>query len=418
MFKPAASVLLPEARMELKRVLHSRTFRRARLRRDLLSFLFEESSQGHTPDEKQVAKVVLKRENFNPRRAPNVRVHLLALRRTLQRYYQGEGRGASAELRVPYSAMRVELQHRPALKISFKRFGRFLKGMSREIGLTNNQCASIIRSWLEQPEAAAVVELLHARGLNGWDNLTFDSFVGELRDFDIDYSVLASIVKSFGIHQILLDVLRSQETVPGVDSIRLHLEDDFFRVGEDGSKSYGRKVAYSIPIQRLSGTDAAFVVLQLEKGGRSDTHSHMGDEFCLVLEGSVEYRLENSGLRTLLQEGDFIPFYAEQPHSAASYSGRARLLIVRSYQLDDDFMRQKMRTEVEQQKSARYLQLTSLTLGWMRQAIESRSVDNPDRVYDNVGLARLVKSLRVPPILLFRTTFSGFCRRAVSSHGI
>jgi hypothetical protein len=102
-------------------------------------------------------------------------------------------------------------------------------------------------------------------------------------------------------------------------------------------------------------------------------------------------------MRTLLREGDYIHFYAEQRHWAVNAADHSVLFIIRFYQMDEEFLRQQMRREVERQMGARRPTLAPLTLGWVHQAIANRSVDEPDEVHDKVGLARLLTALRQPP---------------------
>jgi hypothetical protein len=137
------------------------------------------------------------------------------------------------------------------------------------------------------------------------------------------------------------------------------------------------------------------VRLDLEAGRSSDWHDHVGDELCLVTDGSVDIEILNSGIRTTLRPGDFMHFYAEQRHRAVGVARKSSLFIIRFYQMDEHFIRQKMRREVEKQIQPRGKTppLQRLTLGWLQQVIESRTVDTPDHVYDKVGLARFLTSL-------------------------
>jgi len=103
-------------------------------------------------------------------------------------------------------------------------------------------------------------------------------------------------------------------------------------VGDLGEKRYGHNAQYRTPSCCLSGADSVAIVrLRLEPKGHSDTHSHPGDELMLVLKGSVDVLLLNSGLRARLNPGDFIHFHSEDEHCALNASDQvpAELLIVR-----------------------------------------------------------------------------------------
>lgn len=67
----------------------------------------------------------------------------------------------------------------------------------------------------------------------------------------------------------------------------------------------------------------------------SKPHVHPGDEFIFVRRGTVYIQLENTGLWTPLQAGDYIHFNAEIPHAIWNvYDEEAQAVIVRFFQLD------------------------------------------------------------------------------------
>lgn len=65
-------------------------------------------------------------------------------------------------------------------------------------------------------------------------------------------------------------------------------------------------------------------------------HQHPGDELIIVLKGSVVVELDDTGIRTRLQEHDYTHFLAEIPHSIwnVSLEEEAEVLVIRFFQLN------------------------------------------------------------------------------------
>lgn len=395
-----------EAKAELSRISATPQFRRAPKRLALLTCLFQQSLHDCEPDERKIAKSVFGITDLGKK--TNVRVALNDLRKNLVAHYEAEGRDSVYELRIPKGRTCVQYCPRTRVQIPLGIVSRFLRAMCRELDWSDAKKDQCIRDWLQTGNSIAVLPYLQA-SLRDIESITLNSFLDALQRREtldalqrrepscISFRDLSTLTDVFQIHRLLVDPLRSQEAAPDVTWLRLGMDDDFFRVGEQGEKTYGHQTKYCIPGSRLSLTDAAFVRLDLAKrGGHSDYHDHVGDEFVIVLQGAVEIQFENNGMRTALKKGDFMHFYAEQRHCAVSLAAKSRLFIIRFYQMDEHFIRQRMRREVEirHESHGHAAVLSRLTLGWVYQAIESETVEVPDRVYDKVGLARFLSALR------------------------
>ena len=111
----------------------------------------------------------------------------------------------------------------------------------------------------------------------------------------------------------------------------------------------GNGCVYQVPNERLlSSGETAFLTLTLQPpAGHSNTHSHPGDELMVVMKGRIQVKLNDYGPPIQLKEGEFVHFYAEQPHSAHAVGGPATVFVIRFYQLDDGGMRGKIATNLE-----------------------------------------------------------------------
>jgi quercetin dioxygenase-like cupin family protein len=78
---------------------------------------------------------------------------------------------------------------------------------------------------------------------------------------------------------------------------------------------HGVLCEYKVPFYRLPAADAVYGTMTLQPGGHSKFHAHPGDEFIYVIRGSLEVRFKNSGIHNTLNEGQYIHFWAEQPHA-------------------------------------------------------------------------------------------------------
>jgi quercetin dioxygenase-like cupin family protein len=134
----------------------------------------------------------------------------------------------------------------------------------------------------------------------------------------------------------------------------------------DEPRAYGDGVMYKSAQQRLSGMECAFIEFELsgnnpppkmldgkedlcrvtklirELGNnpniddvpQSPLHVHPGDELIYVTSGCMYLQLENTGIWTCLQEGDFLHFTAEIPHAVWNvYPEPAKAIIIRFFQL-------------------------------------------------------------------------------------
>lgn len=128
-----------------------------------------------------------------------------------------------------------------------------------------------------------------------------------------------------------------------------------------GSDQKGKNATYKNAKMRLNGFECAFVTVQLEgneteftscdllsnhhkddfDSGRkqlpphTNPHVHPGDEYILVRRGSIHLRLDNSGTFTVLDEGDYVHFNAEVPHSLWNlHRVVCEAIVVRFFQLE------------------------------------------------------------------------------------
>lgn len=224
---------------------------------------------------------------------------------------------------------------------------------------------------------------------------------GNLKDERELYAILP-LADAYDIPYLMLDPLISEVCTGHCLLERLP---DFHVTSLEDRPHYGRDSVYGVPRKRLSGTDAAFVRLRLDPGGRSDTHDHPGDELLFVLDGTLEVRADNYGLRTPLGAGDYIHFYAEQPHSAWNVSTEtAKAIIIRFYQLMHGGTRRKILRDLETVRGElRRLEAKLSPSGkrlfldvvdpWLSETTGDPvgKVVTPNEILDPVGLSHLIQ---------------------------
>jgi hypothetical protein len=100
---PVRSELAPElVQRQLERIINSGAFRRASRRRSLLQYIVGSALNGQENSEVRTAREWLgKSDDFDPALNPVIRVNLGRLRRTLSRYYAGEGRRDEVVIQIP-----------------------------------------------------------------------------------------------------------------------------------------------------------------------------------------------------------------------------------------------------------------------------------------------------------------------------
>jgi quercetin dioxygenase-like cupin family protein len=121
-------------------------------------------------------------------------------------------------------------------------------------------------------------------------------------------------------------------TLPGpIHHLSLQSLNEHFKQVTD----FGKGSTYHLATEKIENTRTHFIHLRLDPGGCSDIHWHPGDEFALVLKGRIELTIHTSGVRFLLNEGDYTHFYSEQCHSLSNpFSEPAELFIVRFLEID------------------------------------------------------------------------------------
>lgn len=191
---------------------------------------------------------------------------------------------------------------------------------------------------------------------------------------------------------------------------------DFIRITPKGNTSTARAVRYSVSRDCLKGTDARFVHLHLDKGGKADTHRHPGDELLYVLEGEVTLAIRSVGYLSRLKKGDLIHFHADLEHTAWAHAD-SELFIVRFFQLEGGGVRAYVRERFGSFMSAmrepaaidsgelkqKFLEIEP----WLRQISEPPEfVVEPKRITDMVGLGALLREIEkvfeVEPTKIFQ----------------
>jgi quercetin dioxygenase-like cupin family protein len=215
---------------------------------------------------------------------------------------------------------------------------------------------------------------------------------------------LEAIADTWGIPKLMLDPLLS-ERVDEVCLVEALKESE--PVGRAGMAKYGTRAHYRIPKRKLRDTEeVAIVHLELEPedkvepGGHSDSHTHCGDELLFVLgEGTVEVRLEDSGLWTRLGPGGYVHFYAEQRHSAWNIGPKpVRLFIIRFYQLESPgtrfaYLEALKATNPNRNLISRVVEETKAALAPFD--MRDGQTDSAE-IRDRFGLARLLKRVCGP----------------------
>lgn len=234
------------------------------------------------------------------------------------------------------------------------------------------------------------------------------------------YSEMQNLMRTLGIHPLMLDPLLSSPTEDRWLSILLPTAIDtdkkdlslqmasslaeFRQTGARGTASYGFGARYAIPTKRIANTEASFVYLILDpQNGHSDDHHHPGDEFLFVVKGSARIYLRDTGSELELSEGGYVHFYSEQAHSAWNSSDQeTHLLIVRFYQYNskNEDTRQASRRRIWNTLSKRPVSvrtLRDLDWQWILEAAAVRSIPYdrkvPGEVLNRFGLARLLMQI-------------------------
>lgn len=151
-------------------------------------------------------------------------------------------------------------------------------------------------------------------------------------DICVSVATLQIIANAYDIPRLMLDTCVSK---PSNSPCVVERFSDFVKIqGTPGTRFHGHWATYGVPQHILVDTDeVAIVYLELAAGGYSDDHAHPGSELLLVLDGTLEVRLNDSGLRNRLESGDYIHFYSEESHSAWNIGASvAKVFLIRFYQ--------------------------------------------------------------------------------------
>jgi quercetin dioxygenase-like cupin family protein len=336
-----------------------------------------------------------------------VKSAMALLRAELDRYY-ADGTGVDDERRffAERKTYRITVQHRKvfppvgnmegANHITTLELANFLRGMCASGSLAPRELNSATRGWNETQQHSLKLRTNHE-----FEDLLARLSGGETEP--LDFSAMRSLSNSLGVHSLILDSLLAKEETGDCLSMRLQ---EFFRPEAD--ETHGIKAQYAVQNARYVGMGSNIVFLKLAPGGSSDVHSHSGDELMMAIEGGLEVRFHESGVRILLKPGEMVHFHAEQTHSAGNPSPTENsiVFIVRSYQTEGRTRataspsRHQMREEIcaalpEGKK------LSSEAIGWILQSMAGRPAHEPDKkvpdqVRDQIGLARMIRSFDRP----------------------
>jgi quercetin dioxygenase-like cupin family protein len=279
---------------------------------------------------------------------------------------------------------------------------RFVKLLAQEGAKKKDASWGTIHAWLRaegvDPEGADDVQenflIPLERGKLEWPQRASS------RDDQLELA--RRFADAYSVPRLMVDSLLSRQVTSPF--LRQGFQDGYKLKGSSEENDYGKHTVYTVPQEKLDGTDPVFVLLELKKEnsepGYSRTHEHPGDELMLVLEGAIEVRLKN---RTpeILQAGDYIHFYAEQSHAAflAPGANQARVFIIRFYQLEGGGSRRRF--QVNLKKLVDELSKKKWSLAKIRRSFEevearlrelthepSQTEANQENVLDWAGLGR------------------------------
>lgn len=424
----------PENEKQLGKILAAKVFQRAKQQAAMLRFVAEKTMDESSEDLDQglIAKAV-----FPESDAGVVGTTAFRIRRSLRGYYAEEGRNDPIIFQMPEGSYYITAEPGVASldwsalsaledkhNITIREFREFLESLCELEGMKAGTRNESLKKWV-QHSVPFSKELPKLR-----TGTEFHDFFDRLRESGekLKFLEMRDLTKSLGIHAIMLDPLLSEPVQRECVVLQFPIEEprnapnprstlcvksEFVRVGQPGEGSHGERVQYLIPAKRKAGADASFVHLVLQPTGHSDVHHHPGDELMLVLKGSVQVRLEDSGVQFELGMGSMTHFYAEQTHSAHNVStGEAHLFIIRFYQRGVPGTRQEMRRGLWgalDKWSESAIRLQDVPWGWILEAAAGRSVRRlsrepaaqegiPQELLNRLGLARLLKRLPAPPV--------------------
>jgi len=215
----------------------------------------------------------------------------------------------------------------PSVSVRRRELAHALRMIRMENSISLEQIAESLHRALRQDfhreryQRTTIAKLFFSRGVDAIEEGT-EGVIGLTYD---DCKLLAQV---YGVHSLLLHPLL---TSPSEDVCLIEKLDDFLLVGDPDDETFGVHAQYGTPSRKLAGTENVAVVdLRIDQGGRSDVHSHPGDELMFVRRGTIDVLLRNTGLRARLNQGDYLHFYAEQEHCAFNATTeRAELFILR-----------------------------------------------------------------------------------------
>lgn len=223
--------------------------------------------------------------------------------------------------------------------------------------------------------------------------------------YPIRFAELPLLEECFHINRLLFYPLLS--AVERRPVVILSLDEDFHNperrmpLPKPDTGPLGKNRDYATPARRLAGADATFVRLLLGGKGASANHEHPGDELLLVIDGQVEIRFDANGIRTVMNKGDLVHFYAEQRHQVFNLGPRpAELFIVRFHQFASSkgfdsrqdvwhAVDRLLAADVPERPGDPDLSIQEHARHWIRESIPHYSLSVP--THDYLGLSRFLQ---------------------------
>jgi len=142
---------------------------------------------------------------------------------------------------------------------------------------------------------------------------------------------LDKVAISYGLNRFLIEGFRSP-AVPGATVLR-HKQRDKWHKGDFRAVEHCPKgVSYAVPSRNLLCSDISLAVVEMDPGALTETNSHRGFEGILMLEGSIELRLDTVATPLVISANrcQLCHFNSSVAHSVSNTGAmKARFLVVR-----------------------------------------------------------------------------------------
>lgn len=225
---------------------------------------------------------------------------------------------------------------------------------------------------------------------------------GEARFGNIRLLDVKVLARAYGMSSVLLDPLLSKAVNGPIVKQAL----DEFRpvVRRD------RRVAdciYHVPEQRLNEPRCSVSLLRLRPREVSDLHSHAGVELIFVLEGAIEFHLEEIGVQQRLERWQYVLFASDLMHKVVNIGeAEATYFVIRFSANQDGGMRikarkyiRRLRRTIEKGQGSIYGRegefLNDDILEYLSQLVSAPSgpVFEPREIFNWGGLSSFIRSV-------------------------